>query len=81
MVDILGEIFVPDAFVDQEIRKIQESIRQGQLQDDQLQGIRNRNVDSPAFMAVCGCAFVNYMLSAQLHDVMRVCGAAAPNRP
>ena len=80
LVDILGEIFVPDASLNQAILDIQESIRKGRLQDDQLQVIRNRNVDSPAFMAVCSCASVNYMLSGQLHDVMRVCGAAAPNR-
>ncbi|MDE6517296.1 MAG: hypothetical protein K2L18_05555, partial [Acetatifactor sp.] len=80
LVDILGEIFVPDASLNQAILDIQESIRKGRLQDDQLQVIRNRNVDSPAFMAVCSCASVNYMLSGQLYDVMRVCGAAAPNR-
>jgi len=80
LVDILEEIFVPNTSLQQEIREIQESIRRGQLQDSQLQGIRKQNVDSAAFMAVCSCAFVNYMLSARLRDVMRVCGAAAPNR-
>ena len=80
LVDVLEEIFVPNPSVNQAIREIQESIRKGQLQDSQLEGIRNRNVDSPAFMTVCSCAFVNYMLSVLLRDVMRVCGAAAPNR-
>ena len=80
LVDVLEEIFVPNPSVNQAIREIQESIRKGCLQEGQLEGICKKNVDSPAFMAVCSCAFVNYMLSAQLRDVMRVCGAAAPSR-
>ncbi|MDE5893471.1 MAG: hypothetical protein K2H45_11175, partial [Acetatifactor sp.] len=80
LVDLLEESFVPNASINQEIRKIQESIRRGGLQENKLQGIRKQNIDGAAFMAVSSCAFVNYMLSAKLHDVMRVCGAAAPAR-
>ena len=80
LVDLLEESFVPNASIKQEIQKIQDSIRRGELQENQLQGIRRQNVDGVAFMAVSSCAFVNYMLSAKIHDVMRVCGAAAPAR-
>ena len=80
LVDILNEIFVPNAAINQAVQAIQESIRKGELQEDQLRGIRKQNIDSTAFMTVSSCAFVNYMLSAKLHDVLRVCGAAAPNR-
>ncbi len=80
MVDLLSDIFVKGASENRDLGEIQESIRQGRLQDSQLQGIGKWAVDSVAFMAVSNCAFVNYMLSPRLYDVMRVCGAVSPAR-
>ena len=80
MVDLLNDIFARGASENREMEEIQESIRQGNLQDGQLQAIRKRAVDSVSFMAVSNCAFVNYMLSPQLYDVLRVCGAVSPSR-
>ncbi len=80
MVDLLDDIFAQGAPESREMEEIQQSIRQGCLQDGQLQTIGKRAVDSASFMAVSNCTFVNYMLSPRLHDVTRVLGAVSPNR-
>ncbi len=75
LTDSLGRILKAAAAGKKEIQEIQDSIRQGQLNDSLLQGTRNWAVNVAVFELVTNCASVNYMLSRKLQDVLRVCGS------
>ncbi len=78
MVGALGQIFKPDASRDMAFRDMQRRIRLGELPGSQLARFRGRPINETIFVLICSSAYVNYRVSGQLHSIMTVCGAAAP---
>lgn len=78
LVGALGQIFKPDASRDMAFRDMQRRIRLGELPGSQLARFRGRCVNETIFVLICSSAYVNYRVSRQLHSIVTVCGAAAP---
>ena len=78
MVSALGQIFRQDVSRDMVFRDIKDRIRRGEFPRYQLPKLRGRAVNDAIFLLIACCAYANYRISEQLHGVVAVCGAAAP---
>lgn len=78
LVGALGQIFKPDASRDMAFRDIQRRIRLGESPGSQLARFRGRSINETVFVLICSSAYVNYRVSRQMHSIVTVCGAAAP---